>query len=201
MTLPAAYARLHADATTRLTDLHLPHLCDQDRLRTQFLAHLRAHPDAMWRDGPSDHFTASALVFDRTGSRVVLVLHRKAGLWLQPGGHFEPQDGDVVSAALREVHEETGVAAEPVPGLMQLDRHDLNSEFGRCTSHLDVRTVAVASRDALTVSDESADVRWWNIDQLPTLIDPHLPAVFRTVREHARAAGAFAQRVISRPAQ
>ena len=53
------------------------------------------------------HFTASAFVLN-PHREVLLVHHRKLGVWLYPGGHIEfnetPDD-----AALREVVEETGV--------------------------------------------------------------------------------------------
>lgn len=58
------------------------------------------------------HATASAIVFDGTG-RVLLVEHRKAGLWLYPGGHVEPDEAPA-EAAVREVAEETGLAVEVV---------------------------------------------------------------------------------------
>jgi len=52
------------------------------------------------------HFTVAVFVIDE--DRVVLLKHPKVGLWLPPGGHIEkgelPDD-----AAVREVHEETGL--------------------------------------------------------------------------------------------
>jgi 8-oxo-dGTP diphosphatase len=55
------------------------------------------------------HPTASAIVFDHDG-RVLLVEHRLAGRWLYPGGHLDDNE-DPAAAAIRETHEETGVAA------------------------------------------------------------------------------------------
>lgn len=61
---------------------------------------------------PSDKlrhdWTASVLVL-RPDRRVLLLLHRKLGVWLGPGGHVEPGEGPD-EAALREVMEETGLA-------------------------------------------------------------------------------------------
>ena len=58
--------------------------------------------------GPG-HFTASAFVLDPEHESLLLILHRKLGLWLQPGGHFDPADEGAFAAACREVVEETGI--------------------------------------------------------------------------------------------
>ena len=52
---------------------------------------------------------------------------------------------------------------------MQLDVHEVPFCGGPGTRHLDVRFVAVADPEAATaVSEESADVRWWPADDLPS---------------------------------
>ncbi len=157
----------------------------QTQLRGQFLATLEADAGAMWRDGPPGHFTASAFVFDADLDKVCLVLHKKAGLWLQPGGHFEGVDQTVASAALREATEETGL-----PGLIagtelvDLSHHALNSMFGRCRTHLDLRFAFIdPSGEAPQVSDESDDVRWWPVEALPDHTDDALRRTIPAVRD------------------
>ena len=59
------------------------------------------------------HFTATGFVV--SGGSVLLHWHPKVGAWLPPGGHIEPNE-DPVTAVLREVLEETGIAAEVVGG-------------------------------------------------------------------------------------
>jgi 8-oxo-dGTP diphosphatase len=46
--------------------------------------------------------------------RVLLHWHRRNRLWLPMGGHIEPNE-DPIQAVLREVQEESGVAAEVLP--------------------------------------------------------------------------------------
>jgi 8-oxo-dGTP pyrophosphatase MutT (NUDIX family) len=168
MILPTAYRLLHEDTTRQLDDWQTPS-ASQECLRMNYLAHLAAHPDAMWKQGPPAHFTASCLVLNSTGSRALLTLHRKAGVWFQFGGHFEPGDTDARAAAQRETREESGITTLVAhPELVQLDRHELVGLFGRCKEHLDLRFVAVAEDDAAhEVSHESLDVRWWPTDALP----------------------------------
>ena len=57
------------------------------------------------------HFTVSGFVSQ--AGKTALHWHR-LGLWLPPGGHIEA-DEDPIEAVLREVREETGLAAQVVP--------------------------------------------------------------------------------------
>ena len=168
MSLPAAYRLLHESATRQLSSWKAPDRA-QERIRTGYLAYLAAHPDAMWKRGPSAHFTASCLVLDKSGTRALLTLHKKAGVWFQFGGHFEPGDTDAHAGAQREAREESGIPALIArPELIQLDRHHLVGSFGHCLEHLDMRFLAVADANAtLVVSGESLDVRWWPTVALP----------------------------------
>ncbi|MEM3775091.1 MAG: NUDIX hydrolase, partial [Candidatus Micrarchaeaceae archaeon] len=50
---------------------------------------------------------AGAVVFNPNG-RLLLIRHRKLGIWVYPGGHLE--DGEnPMECAKREVKEETGI--------------------------------------------------------------------------------------------
>lgn len=169
----------------------------QDRLREDYLAHLAAHPDGLWRDGPPAHLTASCAVLDPAGQHVLLTHHAKAGVWVQFGGHLEDSDADLAAAALREAREESGVPdVVLVPGgPVDLHRHTLSAAFGRCREHLDVLYAGVAAADAVpVVSDESHDVAWWPVDALPagTVADlpARLAAVVAAVRGYARGVDA-----------
>ncbi len=168
-----AYDHLHDDAVRVLRAWAAPDRA-QDALRQAYLEHLAAHPDGVAKAGPPEHLTASVIVFDRTGTQVLLTHHRKARAWLQFGGHLEAQDPSVYAAAVREVGEESGVAGiQVIEAVAELNRHVLRGDFGRCREHLDVRYVGVAPDGpdgrplAPIVSAESLDVRWWPVAALP----------------------------------
>ncbi len=141
----------------------------QERLRSSYAEHLRAHADGHLRTCRPDHLTASVLVVSRDASQVLLTHHRRADAWFQLGGHVEPDDASLEAAAERELREESGLGdyvIDPVP--VQLDRHEVPF-CGDGGDHLDVRFVAVADpADAVTVTEESHDVRWWPAEDLPS---------------------------------
>ncbi|MDD5528164.1 MAG: NUDIX domain-containing protein [Patescibacteria group bacterium] len=55
------------------------------------------------------HFTASAIIVK--DKKVLLVHHRKLGVWLYPGGHVESYETPD-QTVIREVREETGLSVE-----------------------------------------------------------------------------------------
>jgi 8-oxo-dGTP pyrophosphatase MutT (NUDIX family) len=176
---------LHADAVTVLTAFQ-PDSPQQSQLRTDYLAHLASHPDGMSRECVPAHLTASAAVLDATGERVLLVLHRKVGMWLQPGGHCEPSDTTLAGAALREATEETGVAdLRVLGGPVHLDRH--RAPCG-AEHHLDVMFAILAPEGSTpAVSAESADVRWCPVEELPEPTDDAVRTLVRAARARVRA--------------
>jgi 8-oxo-dGTP pyrophosphatase MutT (NUDIX family) len=141
-------------------------------LRDRFVDFLRDHPDALERSCSPGHLTAGALVLSSDLTAVLLNLHGKARRWLHFGGHWEPGDQTLLATAAREAAEESGLGGLVIhPEPVHLDVHTV--EFCRGhgrTDHLDVRYAALATSDAqATASDESLDVRWWPVDDLPEL--------------------------------
>jgi 8-oxo-dGTP pyrophosphatase MutT (NUDIX family) len=141
----------------------------QDTLRHAVLSFVLARDDACERRCAPGHVTASALVLDHTGTQALLTLHPRVGRWLQLGGHCEDDDPDIVSAALREASEESGIAGLTVdPALTAIHVHPVTCSLGVPTRHLDLQFTAHASKDADIVrSDESLDLRWWPLGALP----------------------------------
>lgn len=138
-------------------------------MRNAVLAFVLARPDACQRACVPGHVTASALVLDHTGTRTLLTLHPRLGRWVQLGGHCEESDADISSAALREATEESGIdglTVDDVPAALHV--HALTCSLGVPTHHLDVQFVAHAPEHAqIAISDESLDLRWWPLHDLP----------------------------------
>jgi 8-oxo-dGTP pyrophosphatase MutT (NUDIX family) len=168
--VPHSPHSLHADAARVLTHWKAPHgALGQEQLQQEYLEHLRAHPDGLWKSCRAGHITASALVVDPEQGRVLLMLHRKLRKWLQMGGHCEPEDTTLAHAALREATEESGI-----PGLTLLDGGPvkLDRHHTPCAWHLDVQYAAVAPPGAVpAVSDESLDLRWYTYEEVASVAD------------------------------
>ncbi|WP_343710274.1 NUDIX domain-containing protein [Mycobacterium sp.] len=141
----------------------------QDSLRHAVLSFLYARDDACRRDCAPGHVTASTLVLDNSGRRVLLTLHPRLGRWVQLGGHCEDADADIAAAALREATEESGVADLRLTAeLAGVHVHPITCSLGVPTRHLDLQFVAHAPPGArIAVSDESVDLQWWPVDGLP----------------------------------
>lgn len=114
------------------------------------------------------HFTASAWLVDRSGTRILLTHHRKLGQWLQLGGHADG-DRELARSALREAEEESGLSGLRVePGIFDIDRHRIPEHKGVPAHwHYDVRYLVHAGDDeAFVVSAESHDLAWRDIATL-----------------------------------
>ena len=129
----------------------------------RLVAELDRLPEPFSEEADPVHVTGSAIV---TGPRgVILLRHKRLGLWLQPGGHIDagetPWDG-----ALREASEETGldvsfaeVGADGVPPLVHVDVHP----GGRGHTHLDLRYLVVAGdADPNPPDGESQEIDWFD---------------------------------------
>lgn len=182
---PVSADPVRESAIAVLTDWQAPD-AEQDSVRHAVLAFLHGRPDGCQRACAAGHVTASALVIDEPGTRVLLTLHPRFGRWVQLGGHCEATDDDIVAAALREATEESGIDGLVIdPDLAAIHVHPVTCSLGVPTRHLDLQFIVRAPAGARPVlSDESLDLRWWPMDGLPAGADPGLIRLCAVARTH-----------------
>ena len=129
------------------------------------------------------HITGSAIVVGKRG--VVLHLHKRLNIWLQPGGHIESGETPA-EGVLREAREETGLDVrhpDNGPVLVHLDVHP----GPRGHTHLDVRYIVMADDvEPAPGVDESQDVAWFAWDDAIAMADKGLAGALRVVRTYVR---------------
>lgn len=154
---------------THLLENHVPLTPEEGEYRRRMLTLVRSEGDAFSRHHyEPGHFTCSSFVLSPDQQSLLLIAHSKLKRWLQPGGHTEPTDETVFSAARREVAEETGIhELELIDGecLFDLDIHAIPS-FGNTPSHehFDLRFLFQAGSYAFEAGSDASDARWVRFD-------------------------------------
>ncbi len=123
-------------------------------------------------------YVASVVLFDKLHKKVVLVHHKKLGVWMYPGGHVE--EGEFPhEAALREVMEETGLHAKFLKDQRTIKEDDFARQVktpfavlledvpykDEHHEHCDFIYVAETKNDALQLNEEEAtEIRWFDAE-------------------------------------
>ncbi|MGH7911538.1 MAG: NUDIX domain-containing protein [Candidatus Dormibacteraceae bacterium] len=164
-----------------LADLRRRHTSDDREEQSQrlMIALLEQLERPFDRSAQLTHVTASAIVAGPRGT--LLHVHKRLGLWLQPGGHVDPGE-DPPEAARREVEEETGIVAHHPrsgPALIHVDAHPALDHL-----HLDLRYLLEAGdEEPRPAPGESPEVRWFSWEEARRVADRSLGAALRAVHD------------------
>jgi 8-oxo-dGTP pyrophosphatase MutT (NUDIX family) len=142
-------------------------------------------------DVPAMHLVSYFVVLDGRLGRMLLVAHRKSGLWLPAGGHVEPGESPW-AAVVRECREELGIeaVASPITGELPLFL-TVTQTLGQ-GAHTDVALWHLLRADADTITtydhDEFDAIRWLTdqqvLEESAGLLDPHMHRFTRKL-QHA----------------
>lgn len=174
----------------KLLQAHLDRTVDthEAAMTTATIAFVLAHENCLLRSCVPGHLTGSAWIVSPKRDRVLLTHHLKLDKWLQLGGHADG-DPDLARVAWREAQEESGLGRVRLvsPQIFDLDRHLIPARKQDPEHyHYDLRFFFEADPgEPLTVSSESKDLAWVELEQVVAL-NPE-ESMARMVRKTAAA--------------
>lgn len=171
--------------------------CEQEeRDKAVIMSFLAAHGDAFSRDNLLAHMTASAWTVNAARDKLLMVYHKLYDSWSWTGGHADGER-DLLSVALRECREETGVTSiRPISEgiysleILTVDGHEKRGVYVPSHLHLNLTYLLEADEaETLRVCEgENSGVRWFSLDE--ALTAPSEPwmieRVYRKLNEKLR---------------
>ena len=137
--------------------------------RLEILRHLEQEPDIFERTNKAAHMTASAGVVNHGRSKVLMIYHNIYDSWAWTGGHADGET-DLLSVAVREVKEETGVVSvRPVSEkifsleVLTVDGHEKRGVYVPSHLHLNLTWLLEAdeNEELRKKEDENSNVGWF----------------------------------------
>lgn len=147
--------------------------CEQEeRDKAVILDFLSKNGDAFFRTNLIAHVTASAWTVNKSHDKVLMIYHNIYDSWAWTGGHADGET-DLLSVALRECREETGIknvhpVSEDIFSLevLTVDGHEKRGQYVPSHLHLNVTYLLEADEnDALHIcADENSGVKWFSLE-------------------------------------
>ena len=140
--------------------------------KRNILSFLQENENAFLRDNELAHMTASAWVVNRDRAKILMVYHKIYDSWSWTGGHADGEV-DLLSVALREVTEETGIShvtpvSEDIFSLevLTVDGHEKHGHYVPSHLHMNI-TYLLEADDAeplIVCEEENKAVAWFSLD-------------------------------------
>jgi 8-oxo-dGTP pyrophosphatase MutT (NUDIX family) len=147
------------------------------------------------RDSEVAHITSSAFIINKTRDKALMIHHNIYNSWSWTGGHADGE-GDLLSVAIREAKEETGVKTiHPVnKDILSLDvlpvvGHIKKGKYIAAHLHLSVSYLleATEEEELIVKDDENSGVRWISIDEVNLYTsEPHMKKVYEKLIEKVK---------------
>lgn len=141
--------------------------------QAELLRRLKSGEPLLGRENCSAHFTASAWVVSPQRDQVLMAYHNLYDSWAWLGGHADGE-ADLLSVAMREVREESGlVGVRPVSEdifsleILSVSGHEKRGEYVPSHLHFNVTYLLEADPKAPVrcKADENKGVAWFSLDQ------------------------------------
>ena len=166
--------------------------CEQEQAdrRLMLQALDMAADAALSRDNLPFHFSASSIIVNPARTHTLMAFHNLYKSWAWTGGHADG-DADLLSVALREANEETGIAQLRVLTTeaisleaLTVEPHVKRGKFVPAHIHMNL-TYALEADDRLPIRckpDENARVGWLPIAALPARVsEPYMIGIYQKI--------------------
>lgn len=128
--------------------------------------------NVLTRENIFGHFSASAFVINKQRDKMLIVYHIINDGWIYPGGHADGEN-NLLSVALREVEEETGLKANVLSNeiyaiqVNPVQAHIKNGKFVSAHTHFDIIYIMEADDTIPLIyrEDESKGVKWITFEE------------------------------------
>ena len=144
----------------------------EERDRAELLRRLESGEALYGRENTSAHLTASAWVVSPCRTKVLMAYHNLFRSWSWLGGHADGER-DLLSVALREVREESGLTARPLLAepysleILTVDGHEKRGQY--VSSHLHLNLTFLLEGDPSAPvrckPDENSRVGWFGLEE------------------------------------
>ena len=149
--------------------------CNAQEQRDQalILDFLEKNGDAFLRSNLLAHMTASSWIVNPERTKTLMVYHNLYDSWSWTGGHADGET-DLLSVALREAREETGIEhVRPVSPeifyleVLTVDGHEKRGEYVPSHLHMNVTYLLEAEEsDTLHICrEENSGVAWFTLEE------------------------------------
>lgn len=137
------------------------------------LKYIDTFDDVLTRKNEFGHFTASSWVVNKDRTKVLMIYHNIYKSWAWTGGHSDGES-DLLSVAIREVKEETGIkTVKPIKNeiysleIICVNGHVKRGKYVSSHVHLNVSYLLEAdeNEEIKIKEDENSGVRWVDIDK------------------------------------
>jgi len=163
---------MHRQPLLQKLQAHQPFDAHETAMLHRLREFVEQYPDCFERSLLVGHITGSAWIVNEAGTHTLLTHHAKLDRWLQLGGHADGET-DVLSVALREAQEESGLVEVIAAGdaIFDVDIHAIPARAGEPEHfHYDVRFLFVADSTApLRANRETKELAWVEIGKVAEL--------------------------------
>lgn len=153
---------------------YVPYNEQEEKDKNTILKYMDTFEDTLTRNNEFGHFTASAWVVNKERTKVLMIYHNIYKSWAWTGGHADGES-DLLSVAVREVKEETGVENVKVLDddifsleIVCVNGHVKRGKYVSSHVHLNVTfLLEVDENEMLRIKeDENSGVKWVLIDEV-----------------------------------